>query len=105
MRKAFLTALVGVSLAGACGPAAWSGDRALFIEAIEDAAVPEESEIDRNLVAITDDNPVIQWRDPALKRELRVALWMSDAAYQKFYKGRTGGTTPTPITSPTSRST
>lgn len=94
MKNAVLAVPVAILLALGGGCRAGAGDRAPFLEAIEDAAVPLESEIDRSLVAITDDNPMIQWRDPGLKRELRVAMWMSDASYQKFYAGKTGGTTP-----------
>ena len=88
MRQAWLAVLIGACLVVEDRSCAWADDRTLFIEAIEDAAVPLESEIYQNLVAITDHNPTIEWRDPDSKRELRVVLWMSEYAYQEYYAGK-----------------
>jgi alpha,alpha-trehalase len=71
-----------------------------FLAAIEDAAVPQESEVAK-LIAITDDNPALVWRDPHQKQQLRVAIFMTNETYTAHYAPpypRTG-TTPagTPI--------
>jgi hypothetical protein len=69
-------------------------DAARFLHAIEDAAVATADEV-RPLVAITDDNAQIIWRDPS-HRQLKVVAWMARDIADRFYSpvGKRGTAPP-----------
>ncbi len=92
---AALVVAMAVATGGPAGmtPAEASETRNDFVQAIRTASVPDPN-IPAALFAITDDNPQIVWRDPATRRELLAAVFMSDDAYLRFYAASPNGTTP-----------
>lgn len=83
--RLMVIALSGFSL-GACAHVDMSAapaEHTRFIMAIKHASVPQEFEISETLVAITDDNPQIRWRDSS-KQQLLVVTWKSRGDYEKY---------------------
>jgi hypothetical protein len=102
-RRRHVARLLIVALAALCvwAPAASASrtvagvpfDNAHFIDAIKDAAVPEPSEIDNHLFALSGDNARLHWRDGTGGREVLAVAVMTADTYGKYYASG-AGTTP-----------
>jgi hypothetical protein len=68
-------------------------DAAHFLDAIRDASVPEPSEIDNHLFALSGDNPRLVWRSGPDGKQIAVAAVMTEDTYQRYYESGSG-TTP-----------
>ena len=93
-----LVAMIAASLAG-CATATTEPTRppslaeVAFQSANQDARTQSSANVYDRLLAITDGNPKLVWKDPASKRFIKVASLMSRSSYDRYYKGVSGGTT------------
>lgn len=71
-----------------------------FIDAIENAAVPEQSEISNALVALVPENPKTIWDASGTSPRVRMVTWMSESSFQRFWAEP--ATLPTDKTAPPS---
>lgn len=82
-----------VLLVGACAsPPPEPAGRATYLAAIKDAAVPEPEEVSDRLVRIAEEMPGLVWRSDGGRREILVAVWMSQSSYERFYAAGAGRT-------------
>ena len=69
-----------------------------FQASILNAVVATPDEVSDQLFAVNEENHQLQWRDDENGRRLKVAAWMSEASYKKYYADLvgddTGATTP-----------
>ncbi|MBB6251198.1 hypothetical protein [Nitrospirillum iridis] len=66
----------------------------LFARSLNAAAVARPDLLGPDLVRIAPDNPKLVWRDGPHGRQVLVASTMAAAAYEKYYAGKAGGTSP-----------
>lgn len=58
-----------------------------YLSALQDSAIPTESEIDDHLVAITRSSTYpLEWESAAPNARVKVATLMSEATFQRFYE-------------------
>jgi len=74
-------------------PAVSQLEKVAFAAANTDAMGQSPANIHDGLNPVSDANPTLVWQDPATKRRLKVASFMSQASFDKYYAGVTGGTT------------
>lgn len=83
----FITVVFVVFIASSCGPRLLYKDynaqkaKALYVEAVADAAKPEPWEVTNNLIPITADNSNLVWKTVDGERYLLVASWKGDTTY------------------------
>ncbi|MDA0219912.1 MAG: hypothetical protein O3B22_10070 [Proteobacteria bacterium] len=98
MKILHYAALLAAGMLAACAappaeaPAPTLNDIA-FAAAMADAAGQSAADIDGALFAIADDNPALVWRDAATREEVLVVSLMSQAAYDRYWKGKETGRT------------
>ncbi|MDZ5648422.1 hypothetical protein [Nitrospirillum sp. BR 11828] len=66
----------------------------LFARSLNAAAVARPDLIGPELIRLTPDNTRLTWREGPHGRQVLVASTMATAAYEKYYAGKTGGTSP-----------
>lgn len=66
--------------------------REQFIAAIKDASVPQQKDVNNRLISISDNEPGLQWKSVAEKKQLLVVTFQSKKNYTDYYpeKGKTG---------------
>lgn len=64
-----------------------------FQAAVRDASGQSVANVHDGLFAVADDNPLLVWREPAARTQLKVASLMSQPTYDRYYAGRSSGTT------------
>lgn len=96
------TALLALALLAGCAtraPDAGAGRQQgatasaaqLYAASLNAVAVPGPGDIGPGLLRIAPDNPDLVWRDTPAGRQVLVASTMSQAAYEKYYQGKTTG--------------
>ncbi|MDG3443831.1 hypothetical protein [Nitrospirillum amazonense] len=89
----------GTGGSGSAGPGTNATPAELFARSLNAAAVARPDLIGPELVRIVPDAPQaswakLMWRDGPHGRQVLVASTMATAAYEKYYAGKAGGTSP-----------
>jgi hypothetical protein len=77
----------------AVAPPAPTLDEVAFQVSLTDASLQSPANVYNGLFPINNRNAKLQWRDRTQKRQLKVVSLMSQASYDKYYKGVTHGVT------------
>jgi hypothetical protein len=96
-----VTALVAALTVLMASPTAADGaarfDQKHFLAAIRDAAVPQPSDVNSHLFALSDDNRQLVWRTDSGRRRVAVVTVMTNDTYTRFYAGGSGSTPSAPL--------
>ncbi|MEA1675126.1 hypothetical protein [Nitrospirillum sp. BR 11163] len=89
-------AATGQGTSGSGAPASITTATAaqLFARSLNAAAVARPDLLGPDLVRIASDNTKLIWRDAPHGRQVLVASIMAASAYEKYYAGKAGGTSP-----------
>jgi hypothetical protein len=74
-------------------PSPPTADEVAFQVSLVDASLQSPANVHDGLFPLTNGNRALEWKDPAVKRQVKVVSLMSQASYDTYYKGVDKGVT------------